>query len=41
MDPRFSPYSGDEPFVFVCYAHVDADLVVPEMVWLHEQGAKL
>lgn len=41
MDPRFSPYVGDEPFIFVCYAHTDTNLVVPEMAWLHEQGAKL
>lgn len=35
-----SPTYTDEPFVFVCYAHADADLVHAEIGWLQEQGLK-
>ncbi|MCZ6887939.1 MAG: TIR domain-containing protein [Gammaproteobacteria bacterium] len=38
MDKPFPAYQGDEPYVFVCYAHTDADVVFPELVWLREQG---
>ena len=31
-------YSGDESYVFVSYAHADADAVYAEMRWLHDQG---
>jgi TolB-like protein len=34
----FRAYSGDEPYVFVSYAHADASLVYPEMVRLRQQG---
>lgn len=41
MDTPFPAYSGDQPYVFVCYAHADSDIVYPEMVWLREQGTNL
>ncbi|MDA0677051.1 MAG: TIR domain-containing protein [Chloroflexi bacterium] len=31
-------YSGDKPFLFVSYAHVDADQVLPEVAWLQSLG---
>ena len=37
----FSAYRGTEPYVFVCYAHADAGLVYPDLVWLHERGLNL
>ncbi len=41
MDKPFPAYRGDEPYVFVCYAHEDEDEVYPEIGWLHEQGINL
>ena len=41
MEKPFPAYDGDEPYVFVCYAHVDAELVYPEMRWLRESGVNL
>lgn len=38
MNKPFRAYSGDEPYVFVSYAHDDANTVYPEMQWLHDQG---
>ena len=38
MDKPFPAYRGDDPYVFVCYAHDDAEIVYPEMASLHEQG---
>ncbi len=32
------PYEGDEPYVFVCYAHEDSAVVYPELSWLSEAG---
>jgi hypothetical protein len=31
-------YDGDEAYVFVTYAHEDADLVYPQIRWLQDQG---
>ena len=41
MDKPFPAYRGDAPYVFVCYAHDDEDVVYPEIGWLHEQGINL
>ncbi len=41
MDKPFPAYRGDAPYVFVCYAHNDEDMVYPEIGWLHEQGINL
>ena len=38
MNIPFPAYQGDEPFIFVCYAHEDADLVYAELVWLRDHG---
>jgi|TARA_B100000315_G_C14593761_1_gene597472 TolB-like protein len=38
MEGPFPAYKGDEPYIFVSYAHVDADIVFPEMVQLSEQN---
>lgn len=38
MNKPFHAYSGDQPYVFVGYAHEDANAVYPEMKWLHDQG---
>ncbi|MDX1460680.1 MAG: TIR domain-containing protein [Xanthomonadales bacterium] len=41
MKPPFEAYSGDDPFIFVCYSHQDRDEVYPELVWLREQGLNI
>jgi len=33
-----SAYRGNDPCVFVCYAHDDAEIVYPEIAWLQAQG---
>ncbi len=38
MDKPFAAYTGDEPYVFVCYSHEDSDVVFPEVQWLKDQG---
>ena len=38
MEKPFPAYSGDESYIFVSYAHVDASRVYPEIQWLHDQG---
>ncbi len=32
------PYEGNEPYIFVCYAHEDAAVVYPELTWLDSEG---
>lgn len=41
METPFAAYAGAGPFVFVCYAHEDNDVVYPEMAWLRDQGVNL
>lgn len=41
MDKPFESYSGDDSYVFVCYAHKDSPVVYPELAWLHEQGINI
>lgn len=41
MDKPFPAYDGDEPYVFVCYAHDDAKIVYPEILWLRDQGINI
>ena len=42
MDKRpFPAYQGDEPYVFVSYAHADAARVYPMLSYLHEQGVHI
>lgn len=38
MERPFPAYQGDQAYIFVCYAHADADLVYPELVWIKECG---
>mgnify|MGYP001232672378 CR=1 FL=1 len=38
MERPFPAYKGDQPYVFVSYAHDDANLVYPEITRLREQG---
>ena len=38
MDRPFSAYQGDEPYIFVSYAHEDDETVYPEIQWLKDQG---
>lgn len=38
MKKPFKAYSGSEPYIFVCYAHVDAETVYPELSWLSSEG---
>ena len=41
MDKPFLAYKGDDPYVFVCYAHEDKNIVYPQIAWLHEQGVNV
>lgn len=41
MEKPFAAYSGDGPYIFVCYAHEDSDAVYPEIAWLHDQGVNV
>lgn len=34
----FPAYKGDQPYVFVSYAHEDAEAVYPEIQWLNDRG---
>ncbi|MCZ6871424.1 MAG: TIR domain-containing protein, partial [Gammaproteobacteria bacterium] len=34
----FAAYQGDDPYIFVSYAHEDAERVYPELEWLRGQG---
>lgn len=38
MEKPFPAYSGDKPYVFVCYSHTDEDQVYAEIRWLQHQG---
>ena len=41
MEKPFTAYEGDEPFIFVSYAHDDALQVYEEMQALNEAGFRL
>ena len=41
MERPFPAYKGDEPYIFVSYAHEDSDVVFPEIQWLKGQGFNL
>ncbi len=38
MERPFSAYIGDDPYIFVSYAHEDGDDVFPEIQLLKDQG---
>ena len=37
----FEAYDGDRPFLFVSYAHKDAEIVFTELKWLHSAGYRI
>ena len=37
MERPFPAYKGDAPYVFVSYAHEDAEIVFPEIRWLQQE----
>ncbi|WP_407377469.1 BspA family leucine-rich repeat surface protein [Methanobrevibacter sp.] len=37
-DAPFRAYKGDDPYIFVSYAHIDANRVFPELKRFHNQG---
>ena len=37
----FSAYDGDDPYIFVSYAHEDAEVVFPHLLWLREHGVNV
>jgi hypothetical protein len=39
--PPFEAYTGDQPCIFVSYAHKDGAVVFPEITRLHEQGYRI
>ncbi len=39
--PPFKAYEGDEPYVFVSYAHADSGMVFRDVDYLHEQGLRI
>lgn len=41
MDRPFTAYTGEEPYIFVCYAHEDSSVVYSEIAWLRERGLNL
>jgi dienelactone hydrolase len=41
MERPFPAYDGEDSYVFVCYAHGDADVVYPEMQWLRDNGVNV
>ncbi|NOZ20013.1 MAG: toll/interleukin-1 receptor domain-containing protein [Planctomycetes bacterium] len=41
VHPPFEAYSGDEPYLFVSYAHKDAAAVYPELKWMHGHGYRV
>lgn len=38
MGRPFAAYKGEEPYIFVSYAHADSDMVFQELLWLKECG---
>jgi hypothetical protein len=38
VERPFPAYKGDDPYIFVSYAHEDAALVYPELTRLRDQG---
>jgi hypothetical protein len=41
LEKLFTAYDGNEPYIFVCYAHEDSGIVYPEIQSQHEQGVNL
>ena len=41
MEAPFPAYDGDEPYIFVSYAHEDVTEVYPDLQWLRDQGVNI
>jgi hypothetical protein len=41
MEAPFPAYDGDDPFIFVSYAHEDVTEVYPDLAWLRDQGVNI
>ncbi len=41
IHPPFPSYEGNDPYIFICYAHTNADVVYADMEWLREEGINL
>lgn len=41
LPPPFEAYTGEEPYLFVSYAHADSAVVFPELVRLQEAGYRI
>ena len=41
MKPTVKAYDGDDPYAFVCYAHVDAERVYPELGWINDEACPI
>src|SRR5215813_2564249 len=41
MLPPFEAYRGNEPYIFVSYAHKDGKGIFPEIKYLHDQGYRI
>ncbi|MFL7871901.1 MAG: tetratricopeptide repeat protein [Anaerolineales bacterium] len=41
MNKPFRAYKGAEPYVFVCYAHADAEKVYADMIQVRKEGVNL
>ena len=41
LNKPFAAYSGDDPYVFVCYAHKDSAVVYADLVHLRDSGVNI
>ncbi len=41
MEAPFPAYDGDDPYIFVSYAHEDVTEVYPDLQWLRDQGVNI
>ena len=41
MEKPFSAYQGAEPYVFVCYSHLDSDIVYKDIASLNMKGVNV
>jgi len=41
LDKPFTAYQGTEPFMFVCYAHSDSEIVYTDLKQIHDAGINL
>ena len=41
LQSPFDAYDGENPYVFVSYAHKDAHMVYPEIKALHDSGVRI